>query len=120
MSGLEYAVLRRDICETPSDLLLLKHAQDFYGADQAVAERLIDAGICTEHDLRVPPGKSAVFSTASLLGPERVMFLGVPELSFFGYQEIWDFARLAVLAISRLEPPVEYVTTTIHGGGIWS
>src|SRR5579864_5239606 len=51
----EFEVKEGDVVAEPADLLLLKFAQHFYGADEAVASRLISAALCTEEQLRPPP-----------------------------------------------------------------
>ena len=47
----EFAVQEGDVTTVPSDLLLLKHAENFYGADEAVAMCLVLAKLCTWDDL---------------------------------------------------------------------
>ncbi|MBI3797426.1 MAG: hypothetical protein HY268_10740 [Deltaproteobacteria bacterium] len=113
----EFAVQEGDVVEVPSDLLLLKYAQSFYGADKAVASRLISADLCTEAELRPPPGDFVVIETKGSIAPKRVLFLGTPPLRSFSYNEMEVFARRAVEKIVDLGLPVQVLTTTIHGTG---
>src|SRR2546423_143447 len=92
----EYVVQKGDVVEVASDLLLLKYAQEFYGADKAVAAHLISAKLCTESDLRPAPGDFKVIETRRHLSASRVMFLGTPPLRSFTYNEMEVFARRAV------------------------
>lgn len=101
----------------PSDLLLLKHAQSFYGADRAVADRLLSEGLCTEKGIRPKPGKFVVVDTKGSIAPRRVMFLGTLPLSGFTYDEMQVFARSAIEHLAELGLPVRTISTTVHGTG---
>lgn len=113
----EYQVCLADVTKEPSDLLLLKHAQAFYGADKAVASALISSRLCQEKDLKLKPGDYAIIETKGLIAPARVMFLGTPGLSAFSYDEMQYFARRAVEVLAKLALPLNVVTTTVHGSG---
>jgi hypothetical protein len=117
MSTTEYQVKLADVTKEPSDLLLLKHAQAFYGADKVVASALISAGICKEPELHLEPGHYAVFETKGVIAPARVMFLGTPQLYSFTYEEMQRFARRAVEVIAQERIPAVVMTTTVHGTG---
>lgn len=123
----EFTVVNDDIKRVPSDLMLLKHAGAFYGIDQQIAEILVKANRCREIDLKV----RSSFRTISHIGSRddhvvveaqgavaarRVMFLGTPSLSHFGYPEMRHFARRAMDILADQEFPVYRLTTTIHGG----
>lgn len=113
----EFAVKEGDVVREPSDLLLLKYARGFHGADQAVASRLISAGVCAEAELRPAPGDFVVLETKGTIAPKRVLFLGTPALLSFNYNEMEMFARQAVEKIADLNLPVQLLTTTVHGIG---
>ena len=113
----EFIVQAGDVVDVQSDLLLLKHAQNFYGADEAVATRLVSAGLCKEADLRVSPGGFVVVETKGSLAPARVMFLGTVPLSAFIYDGMQVFARSAIEGIADLGLPVRTLTTTVLGTG---
>lgn len=113
----EFIVQQGDVLEVPSDLLLLKHAQSFYGADLAVADRLLSQGLCTEKGIRPKPGKFVVVDTKGSIAPRRVMFLGTPPLSGFAYDEMQVFARSAIEKLAELGLPVRTISTTVHGAG---
>jgi hypothetical protein len=113
----EFSVHQGDVVSVPSDLLLLKHAQNFYGADQAVARRLISARVCAQKDLQPAPGEVVVFETDGAIAPKRVMFVGTPPLHGFTYEQMRRFARTAIEHIASLKEPIQTITTTIHGTG---
>lgn len=117
MKSPEYEVQFDDVSKVPSDLLLLKHAQAFYSADRAVASSLISLRLCVEDDLRPQPGEYVLVETNGLIAPSRVMFLGTPSLSEFGYEQMELFAQRAIQAFVKLGLPLNVMTTTVHGSG---
>lgn len=117
MNSLHYEVRIGDVADVESDLLLLKHAQKFYGADGAIASRLLASGICADGDLAVSPGRFALVETGGAIAPSRVMFLGTPRLPEFGYREMQQFARKFIAVVGQEKLPVRTVTTTVHGPG---
>jgi hypothetical protein len=112
-----YQVLQGDVLDTPSDLLILKHAQDFYGADAAIATALTDGGICTRNNLRVEPGRHLILETRGIIAPARVMIVGVPPLREFRYKQMREFTRYTIERLSSLPTPIHSLTTTVHGAG---
>lgn len=112
-----FDVRQEDVALVAADILLLKHAQAFFGADRAVAERLVAAERCTIASLAPKPGEHVIVETGGTLSPDRVLFLGTPRLGAFTYGEMQRFARQAIEVISGLPGPVRTMTTTIHGTG---
>jgi hypothetical protein len=113
----EFIVQQGDVLEVSSDLLLLKHAQSFYGADKAVARRLLSQGLCTEDGIRPEPGGFVVVETKGSIAPKRVMFLGTPPLGGFTYDAMQVFARSAIEKVAELGLLVRTISTTVHGAG---
>jgi hypothetical protein len=113
----EFTIKTGDVLQEPSDLLLLKYAQNFYGADEAVAARLLAANLCSQAELQPPPGDFVVIDTNGTIAPRRVLFLGTPPLRSFNYNEMQLFARRATEKIADLGLPVHVLTTTVHGTG---
>jgi hypothetical protein len=112
---LQLSVVRDDVASQAADVLLLKHAQGFYGADEAVAVRLTHGGACKEDDLRPAIGEYRLIETIGAIAPDRVLFLGTPHLREFRYPEMRVFARKSIEALSRVAPQTERLTTTVHG-----
>lgn len=113
----EFTVQLGDVLDVPSDLLLLKYAQSFYGADKAVASRLLSRGLCAETEITPKPGDFVVFGTKGSIASARVMFLGTPPLDQFTYEEMEMFARSAIEKIANQGLLVRTLTTTVHGTG---
>jgi hypothetical protein len=113
----QFTIKKGDVLDEPSDLLLLKFAQNFHGADRAVASRLTSAQVCMETDLRPPPGEFVLKETNGVIAADRVLLIGTPHLRSFTYDEMQVFARTAIEKITSLSLSVRIITTTIHGTG---
>ncbi len=109
-------VAEGDVADFAADVLALKYAQAFYGADGHVASRLIEAGereaAVTPRDggFRLVPGRGAVAA-------EQVLIVGVPPLQKFDYREIRAFARKVLSALAGEAPETKHVAATLHGAG---
>jgi hypothetical protein len=94
------------------DLLVLKHANGFFGADLAVAKAIGFNGDVAEGKVRILPGKG--------VGGSEVAFVGVGRLSDFRYERIQAFGELAVRLAHERNTPDHRIRTlglTIHGPG---
>ncbi len=112
---MEISVQCADVADVPADILLLKYAQRFYGADQAVAARLDELGICRESAIAPVDGSHALVDTSRAIAATRTLFLGTPKLHNFRYREMTEFARRAIEVMSANRLPVRTLTTTVHG-----
>lgn len=115
---MEVSVQCADIANVRADLLLLKYAQNFYGADQAVAARLAQRGICKESDIAPADGDHVLVDTGGAIAATQALFLGTPKLRNFLYRQMTEFARRAVQVIGANRLPVRTLATTVHGAGI--
>jgi hypothetical protein len=98
-------------------MLLLKHAQGFHGADQAIAVRLAERGVCRESDISPADGQYVLLDTGAAIAATRTLFMGTPRLREFGYRQMKHFARCAIETISKKRLPIRTLTTTVHGAG---
>jgi hypothetical protein len=106
-------VATADITERPCDLLILKHADGFYGVDETVGGLIGFRKSIPQGAFRVVSGKGT--------GAASVMFFGVGPLAEFRYKEIREFG------IQALGRAAEYAYEThrkfrkicmpIHGPG---
>ncbi len=69
----EFAVEEGDIATFPSDVIILKYAQYFYGADRQVAEILGKRGI-SKDSLRPLPNKYCYVESTGLLAADLRCF----------------------------------------------
>src|SRR5262245_35752178 len=106
MMAIEISVQCADVANVPADLLLLKHAQAFYGADQAVTARLIERGVCREADIAPEDGEHVLFDTGGAIAAARTLFLGTPRLRDFRYRQMTQFAWRAIQVIGENRLPV--------------
>src|SRR5437868_12127185 len=91
LQGIEFTVQEGDITTFEADVVALKYAQDFYGADQTIAYKLADKGISLEN-LRPPIGEYRLVATRGSIGAHDVLFVGVPPLGALGYEQIRGFS----------------------------
>ena len=115
--GPVFRVLNADIDKVSADVLLLKHAQGFYGVDAHVRNQLEDVGQLDTTDFRLPVGNYRLIETTGFLW-RRVCFLGVPSLEAFGYREMRKFAYRAIEILSQEQIRLRRLVTTTHGAGI--
>lgn len=105
-------VVEGDAFEFPSDVLALKHAKRLFGAD-AIAYRKLSQKF---GEFRLPDlGESALLEAKGAVKSKVVLFLGVPTLFEFGYEQIRDFARSVLVSLGRQAPRTAHVSLTIHG-----
>ena len=103
-----------DVLTTECDVLVLKYAQGFCGADLAVAKCL---DLSEREDSVLAPGKFLRIPTKGRLACKRVLFLGVPPLWHFGYGEIRAFATDALTILAGQDCARSSVALTMHGVG---
>jgi hypothetical protein len=115
--SLQITVEQKNVTELSTDLLLLKHAQDFYGADAAVYLRLKEAGVCEDGEVSPELGEHVLIECEGAVAARRALFVGTPPLREFKYREMRQFARRAIEIIAAEQPDVRTVTTTTHGAG---
>jgi len=110
--GVELKVLQADALRYSSDLLVLKHAQRSYGADERAVHI---AGI----DAKTLPiiGDSLLVKKPLGLAPRNLLFLGVEPIGSFSYRSIRDFSRRALAAAAGISPVVREISMTLHGLG---
>jgi hypothetical protein len=103
-----------DVLTTECDVLVLKYAQGFHGADLVVAQSL---GFSELEDNALASGKYLNIPTKGKLACKRVLFLGVPPLWEFSYGEIRDFSRNALTILAGQDYERDVVALTMHGVG---
>lgn len=116
LGGIEVGVEEGDVLDFETDVLVLKYAQGFHGADMAVADRLHAAGIARA-DLAPRMGDAALVEVPGGVAASRVLFLGVEPLYQFRYRQIRDFASRALRLLGSKLPTCRHLALTIHGPG---
>lgn len=110
-------LVKEDVVSVEADILLLKHAGGFHGADESVHLRLVRGNACREGEVRLDDGESSLIDTRGAIVAKRVLFLGTPSLWSFRYKEIREFARRAIARIAESHGSIEVLATTVHGAG---
>lgn len=108
------SVEQEDVLTTACDVLVLKHAQTYYGADAAVAAAL---GLSESENLDLAPGKYGSIPAGGKLVCKRVLFLGVGSLGDFGYAEIRKFSKDALTILAHADYERDSIAMTMHGAG---
>ena len=103
-----------DVASFPCDVLVLKFAQGFYGADEFVATKLSSSPV---QDVQPRPGKYVLLPTNGKVAAKSVFFVGVPPLYRFDYSQIREFAADALQILRGQMPNAAHVAMTIHGVG---
>lgn len=112
--SLTISVVSADIVDVDCDVLVLKYAQGFFGADEFVAELLRPGRL---EEVSPLPGKYALISSGGKLAASNVLFVGVIPLYQFEYGEIREFAGYSLEILAAQLPDAAHVAMTIHGVG---
>jgi hypothetical protein len=102
------------ISEVTCDVVVLKYAQEFLGADAEVAAALTQAPH-GEIEISPKPGDHVLIPSDGAVAAAHVLFLGVVPIIDFEYSQIRAFARQALAILSQELPDARHVAMTIHG-----
>jgi hypothetical protein len=103
-----------DVLTFAADVLVLKYAQQLYGADSAVYTRLHSTGI---NVIFPSEGEWSVASSDKAIPTPHVIFVGVASLYLLNYPQIREFGRMAIAAVADLAPDAAHLAITLHGPG---
>lgn len=110
------SVSSRDVSDQHCDVLILKYAQSFYGADLAVSESLMQNGMSVE-EMEASPGEFRLLPSNGALAAHQVLFVGVERLGEFKYKQIRNFSERALKIAAVEVPDAIRIAMTIHGVG---
>ncbi len=114
--ALEIKVEIADITEVSVDVLALKYARSFHGADLAVAKRMLEAGVAVD-ELEPEVGERRMLQARGRLGARNVLMVGTPSLGQFRYAAIRDFSSGILRFLAKEAPETTSLAMTIHGPG---
>lgn len=114
MGDLRVGVVNHDALNYKVDVLALKYAQDFYGVDLAIRDRLL------EYDLNLlnnmpDPGDFRLLNGGNLVAADWLLFVGVEPLNQFTYEDIHDWAGITLLTLMSTMPDTKHLGLTVHG-----
>lgn len=111
---LKIEVVNSDIRDVMADVVVLKYAQGFHGADAAVAATLPSR---TQRQIAPHSGEHTLVKSDGELAAESVLFLGVLPLFRFDYDQIRLFAKRALQIVAEELPHARTLAMTVHGVG---
>ncbi len=116
MTGVKVSVIHGDAFQIEADALVLKYAQATFGLDRDIEREFARLGDSITYRL---PKIGGYFYTDSkeITRTKSIIFIGVPSLRQFGYKEIREFGRKALVSLASSDPSVETILMTIHGPG---
>jgi hypothetical protein len=112
--SLAFEVVEGNIITFAADVVAFKYAQYFYGADKAAAQALAKVGVEVE-SLQPKVGEHYLVKPGPALAARQVLFVGVPPLHQFEYQQIRDFGAQVIRIVSERVPDCRHLAMTVHG-----
>ena len=114
----KFIVVNEDITKLSTDVVILKHANGFYGVDEMIAKRLVENSIITFEELSLRSGSSIILDSEQAITADKIFFLGVGYIYDFEYMAIRDFCfdSLTYLKKENLNQ-IESIGITLHGTG---
>lgn len=106
---MELVISNANVTQVAADLIVMKHANGFRGADEVVARAV---GFTST----VPAGEFA-FHNGRGTAANEVLFVGVGPLRSFRYEQIQQFGQRAVALTFQHRPGAQHLVLTIHGPG---
>ncbi|MGG5890111.1 hypothetical protein ACLF3G_23590 [Falsiroseomonas sp. HC035] len=106
------SIVYGDIFKMPVDILILKYADAFRGADLRAAEIL---GISNK--ISLSRGEHRSFRSNERIAAPLICFVGVGRLGDFRYQQIREFGRNVPTIAKVVQPGARQLAITIHGPG---
>ena len=105
-----------DIVAFQADVIALKFSQNLYGADRVVAG-ILGKGLREMRRLLPELGSHKLIPGPREMGATSVLFISVPALYHFRYEEIREFAAAVLKVLAEDAPTVRHLAMTIHGVG---
>ena len=116
MGSISISAERVDITTIDADVVALKHAQRFYGADLVIARLLMQAGV-SERTLHIPVESSVLIDARGAIRARQVLLIGVRELGEFSYADIRMLSGDVLRVLCGKAPGTRRLAMTLHGPG---
>ena len=104
-----------DVLTVAADVLALKYARAFYGADLKVAQRLAEVGVS---DISPELGRFRIVAGTMAVSALKVMFVGVRDLYDFRYKDIREFSVKVLTLLATEVTATRVLALTLHGPGV--
>ncbi len=106
----KFSIEAGNVVDFRCELLVLKYAQAWYGADAAVAKRL---NLIWEGGPK--PGAYKVVDPAGKMPSRSVLFEGLPPLRTLTYATVRQFGRVVIEHVHQVMPRTKSIAMTLHG-----
>lgn len=116
-AAVEFSIVAGDIRHFEADVISLKHAQGFLGADKAVAQALENVGI-SRSELECLPNDYRYVDTRGGVQAGYALYVGLPRTIQIDYQQVKEFASRSLLILQSEAPQARHLAMTIHGPGL--
>ena len=113
----ELTLQEGDIASIDADVVVLKYARKFHGADAHVMTRLVAKGAVGAQDLQPDDGDHVLVDGGGAIGARRVLFLGAPSIWRMGYAGVLRLGARALPILAAELGEAKHVALTIHGPG---
>ncbi len=114
---IELSVQFGDILQVPADVIALKYAQGFYGADHAIANRLAAGNIVSLEDLKVPIGEHKIAICNGVVRARNALFVGTASIDRFRYEDIRRWVQAVMEILKAKNESIKHISLTLHGRG---
>ena len=115
-TGVTVQVANGELLSTVADVVAVKYAQNFHGADLAVAHALASVGVA-EDSLRMAKGSHIIVPTRGAIRAGSALFIGTAPLIDFTYASVRSLAHDVLGAITVDAPNTTHLAMTVHGPG---
>lgn len=116
MQGIKISLVEGDAFQVEGDTMILKFAQAAHGLDRDIIRELNLRG--TSINKKLPKiWKSFFTESRKVTKTKNILFIGTPALWEFGYKEIREFGRKAMVSLSSHNSKCKSAVLTIHGPG---
>jgi hypothetical protein len=116
--AIQVAVEVADVTEVEADVLILKYARGFHGADQEVALALHAKGKVELTSVDPAAGETTLVPTRGSIAAPLVLFVGTPRLGQLRYREVRELVVGGLASLAKVAPQVKHVALTLHGPNI--
>jgi hypothetical protein len=113
--AIEFVIEQGNVLDFDADVLALKFATGFHGADAAVARALFPD--VNERETRIHPeiGEHILLETHGAIRAPLALYVGATYPRHFNYEQIRQFSGEVLGILARETPETRHVATTIHG-----
>lgn len=107
-----------DILDIEADVVALKYAQGFHGAERKIADRLVSSNLLSFDDVKLLPGEAKCVRSHGVIRAGGIILVGTTGLDTFRYDDVREWARNVMKTLNAQASTAKHVALTLHGRGI--